>query len=280
MKTDMDIFNELSEQIEIRMNSCNQLTHVGDWSEHKTHSDYDLWLLLDGSLTIHIKGIKHSAKPGDVIFFYPDVPYHATSADWGCRFIYVHFDFALGNQQRILSDFQLSGIIDRELIHEEVERFSKTYSQSKQQSIIPGIRLGMKANLTAIVAKIMELHGTGQYTGRFLNGSMTNKLGRGLNLLRPVFKYIDDHLNQSIKMKELAALVGISEKYFISYFKNALGVTPGQYIYQVKMNRAREYLYEKKYSVQQIANFLGYPDPFTFSKAFKKYYNISPSKFV
>ncbi|MDQ0112230.1 hypothetical protein [Paenibacillus harenae] len=24
---------------------------------------------------------------------------------------------------------------------------------------------------------------------------------------------------------------------------------------------------------------LGYPDPFTFSKAFKKYYNVPPSKF-
>ncbi len=80
-------------------------------------------------------------------------------------------------------------------------------------------------------------------------------------------------------MNELAALVGISEKYFITYFKKALGITPGQYIYQIKMNRAREYLNEKKYTIQQIANLLGYPDPFTFSKAFKKYYNVPPSKF-
>lgn len=58
-----------------------------------------------------------------------------------------------------------------------------------------------------------------------------------------------------------------------------LGITPGQYINQIKMNRARDYLYEKKYTIQQIAGFLGYPDPFTFSKAFKKFYNVPPSKF-
>jgi AraC-like DNA-binding protein len=45
------------------------------------------------------------------------------------------------------------------------------------------------------------------------------------------------------------------------------------------MNRARDYLYEKNYTIQQIAGFLGYPDPFTFSKAFKKFYNVPPSKF-
>jgi AraC-like DNA-binding protein len=80
-------------------------------------------------------------------------------------------------------------------------------------------------------------------------------------------------------MSELAALVGISEKYFITSFRKALGITPGQYIYQIRMNRARDYLNENKYTVQQIASLLGYPDPFTFSKAFKKYYQVAPSRF-
>nr|WP_258881247.1 AraC family transcriptional regulator [Paenibacillus sp. sptzw28] len=35
----------------------------------------------------------------------------------------------------------------------------------------------------------------------------------------------------------------------------------------------------KNIRFQQIAGFLGYPDPFTFSKAFKKYYNVLPSRF-
>ncbi|MGN7170043.1 helix-turn-helix domain-containing protein [Paenibacillus cellulositrophicus] len=82
-------------------------------------------------------------------------------------------------------------------------------------------------------------------------------------------------MHRSVRMNELAALVGVSEKYFISYFKKSVGITPGQYISQIKMNRARDYLYAQKYTFQQIAGFLGYPGPFTFSKAFKKYYKNS-----
>ncbi|MBO1515444.1 helix-turn-helix domain-containing protein [Metabacillus sp. BG109] len=46
------------------------------------------------------------------------------------------------------------------------------------------------------------------------------------------------------------------------------------------MNRARELLYSNRYSIKQIADMLGYPDPYSFSKAFKKYYKMPPSQFV
>ncbi|MFD2115514.1 helix-turn-helix transcriptional regulator [Paenibacillus yanchengensis] len=103
---------------------------------------------------------------------------------------------------------------------------------------------------------------------------------QGLDLLLPVFDYIHQHLHQPLRVAQLTNIAGISEKYFITYFKHALDITPGQYMNQIKMNRAREYLYENKYSIQHIASLLGYPDPFTFSKAFKKYYDVSPSKFM
>jgi len=277
--TDMGILNELSELISLRMKSFFELTHDTKWIEHKAHTDYDLWFVQSGIVTITIDGFEHTANPGDVVFFYPGVPYMAAASDKGCRFIYIHFDFEIGKQQRILNDFQLSGVIPQELIREEAILFGKAFTQSNLLRSIPGNRLYLKACLTAVIAKIIELHGLGQYTGTFLNGRTSRKVQSNLDVLQPVFKYVNNHLHKSIKINELAAFVGISEKYFITYFKKALGITPGQYIYQIKMNRAREYLNEKKYTIQQIANLLGYPDPFTFSKSFKKYYNVAPSKF-
>ena len=276
---DMGIFNELSESIRIRMKSFFEPAHDRNWTEHKVHIDYDLWFIQSGIVTIQINGIDHTAGPGDVVFFFPGISYKASTTDPGCRFIYMHFDFGIGNQQRILSDFALSGIIPQELIGEEAAMFSSSYNQLKRLDSAPGSLLYLKACLTAAIAKIIALNGAGQYTGRFANIGSTRRHGQTLESLSPVFTYINRNLHQAIKINELAALVGISEKYFISYFKKALGLTPGQYIYQVKMNRARDYLYEKKYTIQQIADALGYPDPFTFSKAFKKYYHVPPSKF-
>lgn len=277
--TNIEILNELSEFIAIRMKSFWDPVHDGNWVEHKAHIDYDLWFIQSGTVNIAIGGIEHTAEPGDVVFFYPGLPYRAATTDGGCQFIYIHFDFGIGKQQRILNDFPLSGIIPNGLIRAEAELFAKSFLQAKRSSSMPGNRLYLKACLTAVIAKIIELHGQGRYAGTFTNGNEAKRTGKSLDFLQRVFAYVNDRLHRSIKMDELAALVGLSEKYFISYFKKVLGVTPGQYIYQIKMNRAREYLYEKKYTVQQIAGFLGYPDAFTFSKAFKKYYNVPPSKF-
>ncbi|WP_055107359.1 helix-turn-helix transcriptional regulator [Paenibacillus ihumii] len=276
---DMGIFNELSELISLRMKSVFALAHDGKWVEHKAHIDYDLWFIQSGIVTLRIDGIEHQARAGDVVFFYPGIPYMASTTGQGCRFIYVHFDFEIGNQQRILSDFPLSGIIPEQLIREETILFVKAFMQSNQLDSMPGNRLYLKACLMAVIAKIIELYGQDRYTGTFLNGRRPRTAERNLDVLQPVFSYIHSHLHKSIKMSELAQLVGISEKYFITYFKKTLGITPGQYIYQIKMNRARDYLNLKKYTIQEIASLLGYPDPFTFSKAFKKYYNVPPSKF-
>ncbi|MBD3922311.1 helix-turn-helix transcriptional regulator [Paenibacillus sp. PR3] len=274
----MGILSDLSELISLRMKSFLALQHDGAWIEHRAHIDYDLWFIQEGTVAITIDGVEHLANPGDVVFFYPDIPYKATTVNQvGCRFNYIHFDFEIGKQQRILNDFQLSGVVPYKLVREEVDLCTNALVRADQSP--SGNRLYLKACLTAVVARIIELHGQGQYTGAFRGRNETRTTSGSLELLHPVFEYISHHIHQTIRVNELAALVGISEKYFITSFKKTLGITPGQYIYQIRMNRARDYLNERKYSVQQIATLLGYPDPFTFSKAFKKYYQVAPSKF-
>ncbi|WP_168119856.1 AraC family transcriptional regulator [Paenibacillus sp. HB172176] len=269
----LDILGALSESITLRMKTVLDPTHYGYWVENKVHSDYDIWFLQSGALRITINGKEHLAKPGDAILFYPDIPYMATSNSKGCHFIYVHFDFGIGTQPRLLNDLMLSGIIPSELLAEETLLFSNAYHHT------PENRLYLKACLSAIIAKIIDLNRQERYAGGFLSGPKTKKSEQSLDLLQPVFAYIHEHLHKSLTMSELASLVSFSEKYFITFFKKALGITPGQYMYQIRMNRAREYLYMKKYSIQQIASLLGYPDAFSFSKAFKKYYHVPPSKF-
>ncbi|WP_145048865.1 AraC family transcriptional regulator [Paenibacillus xylanexedens] len=275
----MSVIDELSDHITLRMSSYLEQTHNGKWIEHKSHSDYDLWLITAGSVQITVEGIEHTASTGDVIFFYPDMPYMATTTEELCRFVYMHFDFSIAEQKRILGEFQLPGIVPGNLIQEETSLFASSYRRFKQSKGTSGNRLYLKATLLLVIAKILELHGQGLYTGGFLQNRKSQKSEGSLDVLQSVFQYVDANLNRAIRINELAAVAGVSEKYFISLFKKILGITPGQYINQIKMNRARDYLYEKKYTIQQIAEFLGYPDPFTFSKAFKKMYNVPPSKF-
>lgn len=81
----MSIIDELSENITLRMSSYLEQTHDSNWTEHKSHSDYDLWFITAGSVKITIDGIEHMAGPGDVVFFYPTcltlLPRPASCAD-------------------------------------------------------------------------------------------------------------------------------------------------------------------------------------------------------
>ncbi|WP_338787276.1 AraC family transcriptional regulator [Metabacillus sp. FJAT-53654] len=274
----LDIFNELSELIKLQINSCSEVAHPNSWIERRQHNDYDLWCIQEGQIEIRIQEEMYLASEGDLILFTPKVTYTATTLSTSCKFIFTHFDLSLGDHIRILDNFQLSGIIHSTLVEEEIRLFLDTYDQYKRSAPMSGIRL--KGCLTILIAKIMEQYGRKQYRGEFVQYPTNQKLTMDLVKLQPVFDFIHEHLHQTIRVEEIAAVASMSEKYFISYFKQALGLTPGRYIYQLKMNRARELLYLKRYSIKEIASMLGYPDPYSFSKAFKKYYKVPPSKFV
>jgi len=99
---------------------------------------------------------------------------------------------------------------------------------------------------------------------------------------RPTIKaaqYITKNYNKNITNDTIAEQLGYNKNYFIKKFKDTLGVSPHQYLIKVKMTYAKKYLAEKK-SVKQASSIVGYNDPNTFSRDFKKYYGYSPTEFL
>lgn len=273
-----NLLNELSEYITIKINGCTEIYHDRQWSENKAHKDYDLWYITAGHVNIEINGICFQANSGDVMLFCPDVQYSASNGTRECRFIYLHFDLSIGNNFRILDEFSLPAVIPAEAIETEAFVFRKSFEQYRD--ILPMSSIYLKGGFTMLLARILDFCCSENNPRIFPVVNDTRKNAGKLAILQPVINYISEHLGRPLRVAELSSLTGMSEKYFISYFKRILGISPGQYIHQLKMNRAREYLYQKRFSVKEISNMLGYPDPYTFSKAFKKYYKLPPSRFV
>lgn len=273
----LDIFNTLSEQITVRIRACHEGQHDSGWSETKQHGDYDLWHVLSGEVRIVVDGQAYTARPGDVVFFYPHQPYRAFTTDAGCHFIFTHFDFDLGERPTILNEYPLAGIVPGRLIAEETELFRLAYPSFKTRGPMSAMRL--RGALLMLLSAILQAYAAGSYTGSF-RLPRTSGPPADITRLQPVFERMNDQLHRPPRIPELAQLAGMSEKYFIAYFKRALGMTPGQYIYHLRMHKARELLYKRSYSVKEIADQLGYPDAYSFSKAFKKFYDTPPSRFI
>jgi AraC family transcriptional regulator len=98
-----------------------------------------------------------------------------------------------------------------------------------------------------------------------------------LERLQMAKEYIDGNFLQIAEIKEVADHCNMSEYHFFRRFKEVYKKTPYQYITENKMQLAKTLLLEKSHSISDIAILCSYPDVFTFSKAFKKFYGTSPS---
>lgn len=82
-----------------------------------------------------------------------------------------------------------------------------------------------------------------------------------------------------ITVTKIAELLNINRTYLSSVFKDKYGVSPKKYLLDYRMQIASSLL-EKGTRVTVTANSVGYTDMFTFSKAFKSYYGLSPSEYA
>jgi len=93
-----------------------------------------------------------------------------------------------------------------------------------------------------------------------------------------VVEYIHDHLEEKIQIEYLAELAQMSGNNFHRIFKEAMNDTPIQYIKKIRLSRARQLiLYSNKKAVE-AAYSVGYESPTQFSREFKRFFGVSPSK--
>ena len=98
-------------------------------------------------------------------------------------------------------------------------------------------------------------------------------------LISPALEYIDLHYADSdLTVTKLASLYCISTVYLNKLFHKEVGETPFSYITRRRMEIASQMLHEHC-SVSETARLVGYGEIYQFSRAFKKYYGVSPKNY-
>jgi AraC family transcriptional regulator len=98
-----------------------------------------------------------------------------------------------------------------------------------------------------------------------------------LQRLQQSKEYMDINFLHIKDIKEVADHCRMSEYHFFRRFKELYKKTPYQYITEQKMHLAKYLLKGNNKSISEIAFSCDFPDVFTFSKAFKKFYGVAPS---
>jgi len=95
----------------------------------------------------------------------------------------------------------------------------------------------------------------------------------------PVIDAMRDRLEQPLDLEALAHEFAMSYSAFRQKTKRLTGMPPGQLLTQLRQQRACTLLETTDHPLKQIADRLAYPDPYTFSKAFKRTLGLSPQQY-
>ncbi len=99
-------------------------------------------------------------------------------------------------------------------------------------------------------------------------------------LTRAVISYIQGHYREKgLDTNQIAQYVSLSSSRLRFVFKEEVGQTIGQYLTEVRMQKAKRLLLETKKSSDEIADEIGYLDGKYFRKMFKQKYGLTPREF-
>lgn len=90
---------------------------------------------------------------------------------------------------------------------------------------------------------------------------------------------MNENLEAGFNVSDVAATLHLSRTYLHTIFKKYAECSPQSFLLSLRMSTAKEILNETSFSIREVASLVGYKDPFTFSKAFKRIVKKSPQDY-
>jgi AraC family transcriptional regulator, arabinose operon regulatory protein len=94
-----------------------------------------------------------------------------------------------------------------------------------------------------------------------------------------VITYMKEHLSESLTLEDFSSCLEMSKSHFSALFKQKVQSSPMNFFILLKMQHACHLLEYSKHRIKEIAYFVGYSDPYHFSRVFKSYMTTSPKDY-
>lgn len=240
----------------------------------EVHPWYSCSLILSADPIIPDQNQKDSSMPalfcpGDVIQSFPDLS-NAALNELACLseqkkdFLLFHICFGAYTCESLRA---ASLLLPDTLFHITL----KSYMDSWMPTLVDELKNTPQENLAEVYLNIQKfvIH---------LHRPLLNTTSINSKMVASAKQLLFNTCFDNIPLPETAASLGYSYENFRKIFKMETGISPLQYMLDVKFHYAQRLLTEGM-SVKETAAAVGYSDPYIFSKQFKKYIGQSPSAY-
>lgn len=113
-----------------------------------------------------------------------------------------------------------------------------------------------------------------------LAGLLLDKHSETTNPVEKALHCMHAEYMNPLTIADIAGRLNLERTYFSTLFKKKMGVSPQQYLLQLRMKTAARLMTEQGERPSTAAISVGYTDLFNFSRMFKRHFGVSPRAYV
>ncbi len=226
--------------------------------------DWYLLYVISGTLHVGEPSEARDCTSGNFIIFPPNTPYHYKhdqGEDIEC--FWIHFsgsDVERAIEQYGFKIFPEINAISHDMVINA--RYSNIFNSFVQSDRFRDRELSILFDrlLLSLAKRIDNEHST----KGALNKSIT---------------FINENYTTNIYIPDLAKLENLSLSRYNTVFRQVTGISPSDYIKQLRLNAACELLLSTDLPINTVGESVGYPNQCFFSKMFKKNIGVTPTEY-
>ncbi len=250
------------------------------------HSEYQLFLVLEGRGTRFIGDQMQPFKEFDLVFTGPNLPHL-----WRNEQPYFEKESLLSTHGIVIyfpEDFLGKGLMEKE----EFEEIRQLLQRSRR-----GLEIKGNTNLTLRekMIKLTKLKGTQSLIhlleildllahspdclpiapADYINTNKESEKDR----MSQVYEYVMDRFRQKIKLSEVATLANMTESAFSRYFTSRMNKSFSEFLSDVRIGHACKLLHEADLNISEVSYECGFNTLSNFNKQFKERMGVTPLRY-